>query len=168
MKEKLTPEDILLWQSHVKDVKPLSKIKPKPKKTGGDQTSQPPRIQVRVLEKKARKIISLLPLQPLGRKELRHVKVGAQLDLHGMTLEQGYDALERFLRQAQDRGLKTVLIITGKGAVNNENTMRHQLPRWLQETPLRSLISSFHYPAQPRDGGHGAFYVGIRKFSHGK
>jgi|GEM_PF-4824494 len=44
-----------------------------------------------------------------------------------------------------------------------ENTLRSQLPRWLQETPLRRFISSLHHPARLQDGGTGAFYVEVRR-----
>ncbi|OJW47574.1 MAG: hypothetical protein BGO67_04300 [Alphaproteobacteria bacterium 41-28] len=159
MKDKLTPEDLQLWQANVKDVKPLSKKVPKRK--------EPPVAKIRTPQKPPLKRIvkispSLAPLQNLGRKELRHLKIDARLDMHGLSLEEGFDALERFLVRSQERGLKNVLVITGKGALSAENTLRHQFPRWLEETPLRELITSYH-PAKPQDGGSGAFYVGIRK-----
>jgi DNA-nicking Smr family endonuclease len=109
--------------------------------------------------------ISSTPLQGFGRKELRHLKIDGRLDLHGMTMDEGYDALERFLIHAQEKRFKIVLIITGKGAVNSENTLRHQMPRWIKERPVRHLVSGFHSPARPQDGGQGACYIGVRKRS---
>ena len=90
-------------------------------------------------------------------------EIDARLDLHGMTLDQAYTALERFLLGSQERGVKTVLVITGKGALSAETTLRSMLPRWLKETPLRNLVSSLHHPAKPQDGGRGAFYVIVKK-----
>jgi DNA-nicking Smr family endonuclease len=112
---------------------------------------------------KAASPILLLSLPSLGRKEIRRIKIEARFDMHGLTLHTGYEALERFFIGAQERGLKTVLVITGKGSMSAENTLRSQLPRWLQETPLRRFVSSLHHPARLQDGGTGAFYVEVRR-----
>ena len=159
MKEKLPPEDILLWKKEMRDVKPLAQ--PKPEK---EESKVTPKSTPTLPSKKpvSRGNPSASP-QVLGRREFRRFKIEARLDLHGMGLEAGRDALERFLRQAQDKGLKTVLVITGKGSMSSENTMRHQLPRWLEEAPLRGLVYSFHYPAKLQDGGQGAYYVILRR-----
>jgi DNA-nicking Smr family endonuclease len=159
MKDKLTPEDLRLWQANVKDVKPLSK------KISLKQDIPTPKLKVPPKPPLKRIVKSSpipVPLQDFGRKELRHLQIDARLDMHGMSLEEGFNALERFLARAQTRGLKNVLVITGKGALSAENTLRHQFPRWLEDTPLRQFITSYH-PAKPQDGGSGAFYVGIRK-----
>jgi DNA-nicking Smr family endonuclease len=160
VKRKLTPEEARLWQSYIRDVKPISKIRKKPEE-------QPVSKALPSLRPVPRKVpqrsISLDGLQPFERRKLRHVKIEARLDMHGMTLDEGYGALERFLIRSQEKGLKTVLIITGKGSLSAENTLRRNLPLWLEETLLRSFISSFHYPAKQQDGGYGAYYVGIRK-----
>jgi DNA-nicking Smr family endonuclease len=47
--------------------------------------------------------------------------------------------------------------------MSSENTLRHQVPRWLKETPLRRLVVSLHHPAKVQDGGTGAFYVEVRR-----
>ncbi|HUX80490.1 MAG TPA: Smr/MutS family protein [Alphaproteobacteria bacterium] len=165
MKDKLTPEEIRLWKLNVKDVKPLSKKVylqeklPSLKKPIPQKPPSPPS------KKLVKSTFPIVPLQDFGRRELRHVRIDARFDMHGMSLENGYEALERFLIRAQERGYKKVLIITGKGSLKAENTLRHQLPRWLEETPLRILITGFHHPAKPQDGGPGAYYVGVRKRS---
>ena len=41
--------------------------------------------------------------------------VEARLDLHGYTQDQAHGALDHFLGEAQARGLRCVLVITGKG-----------------------------------------------------
>lgn len=159
MKEKLPPEDILLWKREMRDVKPLAQPMPEkeePKVTPKSKPTLP-------LKKPVRRGNPSVAPQVLGRREFRRFKIEARLDLHGMGIEAGRDALERFLRQAQDKGLKTVLVITGKGSMSSENTMRHQLPRWFEEAPLRGLVYSFHYPARQQDGGQGAYYVILRR-----
>ena len=163
MKDKLTPEDLRLWQTHVKDVKPRPKKVLEPQSPAEKQPL--PKIPLPQKPSPKRIIKNPLlsaPLQAFGRKELRHVKIDGRLDMHGMSLASAHDALERFLLQAQERGFKNVLVITGKGALSAENTLRYQFPRWLEEAPLRQLITSYH-SAKLQDGGSGAFYVGVRK-----
>ena len=58
---------------------------------------------------------------PLDRQTSRQLDKGkleveARLDLHGMRQRDAHAQLRRFLKTAQARGLKHVLVITGKGA----------------------------------------------------
>ena len=87
--------------------------------------------------------------------------IGARLDLHGMTLAQAQPRLRQFLIRAQGTGLRCVLVITGKGR-EGEGVIRQSLPRWLGDEPLRGIVLR-HYPAKPKDGGAGAFYVLLRR-----
>lgn len=163
MKQKLSPEDLRLWQSQLKDVKPL----PTPEKVREEfppsKKAKLPQPQGRSQERQLAASLPSIPLQDFGRKDLRHLKIEGRLDMHGMTMDQAYKALEQFLIHSQDRGFKIVLIITGKGALSAENTLRRQLPRWIKETPVGRLVFSLHHPAKPQDGGQGAFYLGVRK-----
>lgn len=167
MKRKLSPEDMQLWKSYVKDVKALLKIKKDSKELSQSVTTSlkplQPIIPVMKTEKKPGLVQVETPLSAFARKEWRHAKIDARLDMHGMTLEEGHRAVERFLLSAQERELKLVLVITGKGALSSENTLRHQFPRWLKEDPLKRLIIAFHHPAKPEHGGQGAFYVRVRQ-----
>src|ERR1700722_16220295 len=107
MKRKLSPEELRLWQAQLQGVAPLSK-----KNKVTEDSSLP----------KNPKPIPTNQPQSFGRKELRHLKIEGRLDMHGMTMNEGYDALEQFLIRAQEKGFKTVLIITGKGPLSSENT----------------------------------------------
>jgi DNA-nicking Smr family endonuclease len=159
-KGKLTSEELRLWQNQLKDVKPLSKVK---KVFEDEKKELPPPPQQPLKDPPLKKTKSTDMLQPFQRRELRQVQIEAQLDLHGLSLERAYDILEQFLRRAQEKHFKTVLVITGKGSLSEEHTLRHQLPRWLEETPLKSMVSSYHDPARLHHGGAGAYYVRLRK-----
>jgi dsDNA-specific endonuclease/ATPase MutS2 len=160
MTKKLPPEDLDLWMTHTKDVKRIPKTK-----RIVDTSSKPkkpviqPHLSKRILEMP----FTETPPGSLGRREMRRVKIEAKVDLHGMTLDQAYGALERFLLTAQIRGVRTILVITGKGSLSADVTIRSMLRVWLTETPLRNLVSYVHHPAKPEDGGQGAFYVGVKK-----
>lgn len=99
--------------------------------------------------------------QRLRRGQLR---IDGRIDLHGMTRAEAHGNLTRFIAGSAARGRRCVLVITGKGLRGGAGTgvLRAELPRWLNEPALRPLILGFT-PAQPKDGGGGAFYVYLRK-----
>jgi DNA-nicking Smr family endonuclease len=89
--------------------------------------------------------------------------VEARLDLHGLTQEPAHRALASFIQQAHTNGLRTVLVITGKGGFGDaRGVLREAVPRWLNEGDLRPRVLSCAW-AQPRHGGAGALYVLLRR-----
>jgi DNA-nicking Smr family endonuclease len=94
----------------------------------------------------------------------------ARLDLHGMTREAAHAALVAFLQGAQARGLRLVLVITGKGrrdlsdaiVPERQGVLRHSLPHWLAAPPLTGRVVDVR-PAHPRHGGGGAVYLTLRR-----
>ena len=52
-------------------------------------------------------------------------------------------------------------MVTGKG-LESGGTLRHMVPRWLNESATREHIVAFS-PAQARHGGAGALYVLLRR-----
>jgi DNA-nicking Smr family endonuclease len=109
-------------------------------------------------------------LAPIGRRTKQRLARGtesidARLDLHGRTQAQAHDALLRFLRNAQSRGAKNVLIITGKGARGSDGergVLKRQVPLWLKLPELRGLVVGFEQ-AGIGHGGEGALYVRLRR-----
>jgi DNA-nicking Smr family endonuclease len=115
--------------------------------------------------------------EPLDRQTSRQLEKGrleveARLDLHGMRQRDAHAQLRRFLETAQARGLRHVLVITGKGAdqaaskgfyeEDERGVLRNAVPHWLAEPDFAPLVVSFS-PAPPRLGGGGALYVRLRK-----
>ncbi len=94
----------------------------------------------------------------------------ARIDLHGMTLAQAHPALIRFLLNAQDRGYRLVLVITGKGKrgldegpiPQRQGVLRHQVPQWLRLPPLGAVVMQLG-EAHLKHGGSGAYYVYLRR-----
>jgi len=87
----------------------------------------------------------------------------ARLDLHGLTQDEAHRALNRFIARAQSSGVRSLIIITGKGRVSEGGgVLRNQVPQWLNAPDIRPSILAFS-PAQPRDGGAGALYVLLRR-----
>ncbi|SHO65014.1 DNA-nicking endonuclease, Smr domain [Pseudoxanthobacter soli DSM 19599] len=116
------------------------------------------------------------PMVPLERRAVRRLKSGRsdvedRLDLHGMTQEAAKARLMAFLARAQAGGLKTVLVITGKGggsvvpldfAEPERGILRRMVPLWLAMPAARALVVGYS-EATISHGGSGALYVTIRR-----
>ncbi|MEL6172865.1 MAG: Smr/MutS family protein, partial [Pseudomonadota bacterium] len=76
----------------------------------------------------------------------------------------------RFILDAQARGLRLVLVITGKGKNRDDQgpipvrngVLRHQIPQWLGMPPLSQAVLQISQ-AHQKHGGGGAYYVYIRR-----
>jgi DNA-nicking Smr family endonuclease len=94
----------------------------------------------------------------------------ARIDLHGMTLSEAHPALTGFIISAWGRGLRLVLVITGKGKQRDEagpipvrfGVLKNQVPTWLHMPPLKPLILQID-EAHLKHGGTGAYYVYLRR-----
>jgi DNA-nicking Smr family endonuclease len=83
-------------------------------------------------------------------------KVGAELDLHNMTMETGRTALLEFIAESQSGSLESVRIIHGKG-LRSENGPRLKL---MTRQSLRDHSQVLAYTScKPADGGDGAVDV---------
>jgi len=87
----------------------------------------------------------------------------ARLDLHRLTAAQARKELFEFIEESHQLGLRTVLIIHGKGQTRAEqersSILKGCTDRWLRELDIVQAFNS----AQPQHGGTGAVYVLLRK-----
>lgn len=87
----------------------------------------------------------------------------ARLDLHRMRVERARKEVYEFLREAHQFGLRSVLLIHGKGESKAQQEasaiLKAHVNHWLQEL---EMVQAFH-SAQPRHGGTGAVYVLLKK-----
>lgn len=101
--------------------------------------------------------------------------IDAVLDLHGHNQRTARSTLQRFVAQAHANGARCLLVITGKGApviagqtIEAHTTsagrgiLRARFADWLEEPPLRQLVSRAS-PAHQRHGGAGAFYIFLKR-----
>ncbi|WP_375615593.1 MULTISPECIES: Smr/MutS family protein [unclassified Bartonella] len=92
----------------------------------------------------------------------------ARLDLHGYMQEEAYFFLKKFLQSSQQRGLRYVLVITGKGrSVGSDGALYRFVPYWLSTPSFRYYVHAFEQAAR-QHGGEGALYVWLRRFVSGK
>jgi DNA-nicking Smr family endonuclease len=127
-------DDAALWEKVAGTASPLKRgrdaVAPKPAKIAAPVAkAKPPRIAPRtpVPPKPAPKPSHVPRAAPLDRQTSRQLDKGrleveARLDLHGTRQRDAHAQLRRFLRTAQARGLKHVLVITGKGADQTAST----------------------------------------------
>ncbi|CAK0753953.1 DNA mismatch repair protein MutS [Azospirillaceae bacterium] len=108
------------------------------------------------------------PWAELDRRTQQRLRRGqlaieGRIDLHGMTQNQAHQALTAFVHRGSRENRRCLLVITGKGAQNPEGgVLRNAAPRWLGEPPLVKMVVAVQ-PAQPKDGGDGAFYVLLKR-----
>jgi DNA-nicking Smr family endonuclease len=83
------------------------------------------------------------------------------LDLHGMTTNEAYRALEHFLGESVMQKRQHVLIIHGKGRGSGTGRpiIKNRVFDWLRQYPDVLAFCS----ARQNDGGTGALYVMLRK-----
>ena len=123
------------------------------------------------------------PIAAFDRKKVRKIRSGqveieARIDLHGMRQDEAHVALVNFLHRCQGKGQRWVLVITGKGKLSDRDddapfdmtrprergVLKRNVPRWLDEPEVRSLVVSYTLAAI-QHGGEGALYVHLRKRS---
>lgn len=90
-----------------------------------------------------------------GKLPIEHI-----LDLHGLTIDQARKELLEFLVECQMAGIRSAIIIHGKGYRSKEKpVIKPMINRWLRAT---DKVLAFH-SALPKDGGSGAVYVLLKK-----
>jgi len=179
----LSKEDLALWNRFKRNIEPLPKkvrgpaldIDRKPNFSENDQPSSENSVADKSRHKNLKQ--NLKPSQ-LDRKRIRQIRSGrmalqARLDLHGMRQDQAYNSLRNFLQRCQSDGLKTVLVITGKGRTDSDlerdfiddrdrGVLRRVVPEWLAQPEFSELILG-HSVAGESHGGSGALYIKIRR-----
>jgi len=100
------------------------------------------------------------------RSVLKKLKSGrysiqAEIDLHGLYVEEARAELSEFLKAAQQRRQLCVRIIHGKGRKNAERgpRLKPAVNQWLQRNNKVLAFCS----ARNNDGGTGAVYVLLKK-----
>jgi DNA-nicking Smr family endonuclease len=173
--------DAELWQRVARSARPLHKgraaaktntPKPRPKPTAKESTPcvkpqpYPTPKQAPVARGEA------LDRQTARKLERGRLPVEARLDLHGMRQPDAHAVLRRFLKSAQHKGYRHVLVITGKGTEpdprrsfyegDERGVLRQAVPHWLAAPDLAPVVVSYS-EAPRRLGGEGALYVRLRK-----
>lgn len=177
MKRPLRPDELRLWSHVAGTVHPLpGRATPKPpadppkppeaapptgpskaKGKGEGPAPPPPRRSAPPPRDDPRDI------EPNRRHRIARERdeIGARLDLHGYGQDRARSVLEAFLVRAWDSGLRSVLVITGKGT-RGDGVLRRYVPEWLAAPHLREIVAGVS-EAHRRHGGEGALYVALKR-----
>lgn len=166
------PDDRHLLREAFKDVKPLEesrqepyhrRLPPRPLNLPvGDEEAE--RDQYSEYEIETGEFLDFI--RPGVQQRLMHdlrrgyLEIGAELDLHGLTVRHARDDLNRFLAACHQRGVRVARIIHGKGygSEGRQPVLKQKLNLWLRQ---RDDVLAF--TSAPRhDGGTGAAYVLLR------
>ena len=173
--------DAELWARVARSARPLEKgrvapiveaPKPRPKQKTKEAPSTPKPAPKPVVKPAPAARGEALNRQTARQLERGKLPVEARLDLHFMRQREAHAALRRFLKSAQGKGYRHVLVITGKGAAVDESrpfyeseergVLRQAVPHWLAAPDLALVVLSYS-EAPRRLGGEGALYVRLRK-----
>jgi DNA-nicking Smr family endonuclease len=90
--------------------------------------------------------------------------VQAHIDLHGMIQADAKLALEGFVVDSVRKGLRTVLVVHGRGlrSPGGMPVLKHAAAQWLSHGHMGGYVLAFA-TARPADGGAGAMYVLLRR-----
>jgi DNA-nicking Smr family endonuclease len=96
----------------------------------------------------------------LGKLRRGHWSLQAEIDLHGMIVDEAHDALADFLVDARNRGHRCVRVIHGKGLTSpgREPILKGKVRKWLSHWD-----DVLAYAEAPRHAGGGGAVVVLLK-----
>lgn len=155
---KPSDEDKEFWhaqqrQARTKVYHKKTTVAPKPK-----PSSQRPVSKITPLPQASGRELDANTLAKLRRGEMA---LEGTLDLHGQTRDSAAAIFRRYITKAYGLGKRCVLVITGQGKQGG-GVLKSALPEWLQDEAMVALVLRA-VPAQPKHGGHGAWYVYLRR-----
>jgi DNA-nicking Smr family endonuclease len=163
-----TDAERALWALAMRDVRrldpeahPIASVEP----TVEGQQPEPSIPAVETAADPPRKAQRPGPVDRMTLERLRqgNVSVDGRIDLHGMDQRQAFAALMGFLENSVRSGRRSLLVITGKGALSQGGgVLRRNVPQWLMASPFSRRILTIA-AAHTRHGGEGALYVILRK-----
>ena len=170
----LSEDERVLWRNVTRAIAPLKarQVEIEPAPAADPKTGKPAKRSMNVPLPTPSPASAPPPLAPLERRMRQRLARGVtaidgRIDLHGLTQSDAHAALWRFLREAQAREAKLVLVITGKGGRADDphgerGVLRRAVPLWLESMEFRRLVIGFESAASGH-GGQGALYVRVRR-----
>ena len=101
-----------------------------------------------------------------------HLKVRS-IDLHGYTLEQANNAIEKFILKAFEEEVSKLIVVTGKGIHSDVekdpyvskdlSILKYSVPEFINNNQNLMRVINDIKDATIEDGGSGAFYIFLKK-----
>ena len=95
------------------------------------------------------------------------------IDLHGYTLEQANNVIEKFILKAFEEGVSKLIVVTGKGIHSNVekdpyvskdlSILKYSVPEFINNNQNLMKVINDIQDAKIEDGGSGAFYIYLKK-----
>ena len=105
------------------------------------------------------------------KKEFQFIE--RTIDLHGYTLEDANNEIEKFISSCYEKGVTKINIITGKGSRSknkndpyqskNLSILKYSVPEFIKNNKELSKYINYFSDASIEDGGSGAFYIHLKK-----
>ena len=116
-----------------------------------------------------------LPNKDLDLESKVNKKLIKTVDLHGFSLIDANNFIEKFIKECFENNVHKIIVITGKGlrSQNDKNPyiskdlsiLKNSVPKFIKsKSSLVELIKEIK-EANIEDGGEGAFYILLRKRS---
>ena len=80
------------------------------------------------------------------------------LDLHGLTVEEAYQTLRRFIMLHVRENTKAITVITGKGSPKKEGLIHREIQNWLDVPPFKENINEVKWL-----NGGGALEIHLKR-----
>lgn len=170
---RLSPEEADLWARVTATIRPLSRRTPpkaEPEKVGAEpQVAKPVSAP-----KKQRTVAPPPPARPgttldgSWDRKLKSGSVGPDrvLDLHGLTLDKAWSAIDMALERSIAAGERVLLLITGHerpgAAPGQRGQIRAAVHDWLAVSRHAPRIAAVR-GAHGRHGGGGSLYIILRR-----
>ena len=113
-----------------------------------------------------------LPNKDYKKSNLKIFKTKS-IDLHGYTLEEANNTIEKFIHKSFKEKINKLIVVTGKG-LHSQNEkdpyvskdlsiLKYSVPEFIEKNKdLMNIINEIK-DAEVEDGGSGAFYILLKK-----
>ena len=113
-----------------------------------------------------------LPNKDNSKKKLERGKV-ISIDLHGYTLKEANQTVEKFINESFENNISKLIIVTGKGLHSNNTNdpyvsqnlsiLKYSVPEFIKKNQELMMKIYDIKEADIKDGGDGAFYIFLKK-----
>ena len=113
-----------------------------------------------------------LPNKDNSKKRLERGKV-ISIDLHGYTLKEANQTVEKFINESFENNISKLIIVTGKGLHSNNTNdpyvsqnlsiLKHSVPEFIKKNQELMMKINDIKEADIKDGGDGALYIFLKK-----
>jgi len=165
---KLNPDEAALWKQVARTIRPL---KSADSAIGSSGTEPPPVLldpipQVRPSSKRSLALGDGLDGGWERRLRAGSIEPDRTLDLHGITMDSAWTAIDRLLDRAWTSRHRVVLLVTGRERPDSEaggrGRIRAAVRDWLAASRHAPHIAAVR-TAHRRHGGSGSLYIILRR-----